>query len=137
MGPSIRQSSAGAVKSQPEPKTKHERKHMTALTRQVIACAALAGMLVGPIGCKTGPTLCGNGPPKPDPFPPDETAHIVIPPTGNEGYLNTAIGQFTSGDAQQSCFAFSQGWDRYYSTGYFLGPNVSPPPTPNNYPNPD
>ncbi len=58
-------------------------------------------------------------------------------PTGTSGTLGVPITQFSSGDNGQSCFPYTQGWKMYYVTFYFLGPNVSPLPNPNNYPNPD
>jgi len=58
-------------------------------------------------------------------------------PTPSAGTLTIPVSSFTSGNGQQNCFPYANGWNRYYVTFYFLGPNVSPLPDPNNYPNPD
>lgn len=57
------------------------------------------------------------------------------PPAGSSGTLGVKVTSFLSGNGGQDCFPTSQGWDRYYSTGLFLGPFVSPLPNPNPFPN--
>src|SRR3954470_25009877 len=57
--------------------------------------------------------------------------------SGNSGSLPPiALTTFSTGNNGQGCFPTSAGWDRYYVLpGYLLGPNVTPQPTPNPYPN--
>jgi len=122
-------------------------RRMTPKSKKIIACATLAGVVAALSGCqsmrpegrKTGITdndvyPYDNG--KIDPY-----VELVLNPPGgpspSDGTLGIPVGLFLNGNNGQSCFPTSAGWDRYYVTFYFLGPNVSPPPNPNNYPNPE
>lgn len=121
---------------------------MATLTKQIILCAALAALVPGFSGCRctktdeTRPATVTDN----DVYPYeggkiDPYVKLIIPPAGgpspSDGTLTIPIGSFSPGDNGQACFPGSQGWNKYYVTFYFLGPNVSPPPNPNNYPNPE
>ncbi len=54
--------------------------------------------------------------------------------TGNSGTLNILPSSFSNGNNGVACFPTTNGWDRYFTTFYFLGPNAVPP-DPNKYPN--
>jgi hypothetical protein len=69
--------------------------------------------------------------------PPDERDKIIIRPDATTGTLNVPVTSFSSGSSDANCFPTTQGWNKYYVTFYLLGPNVSPLPSPNNYPNPN
>src|SRR6266404_4707427 len=120
---------------------------MTNSNKQIIAYFLLSGLLASfASGCKS----CCKGvkhsnaaqvttyfpfPWDPCENPPNED--IIINPDSNGGTLNALIGSFTNANTD-GCFPTSAGWDsHYFVTFYFLGPNVSPLPSPNNYPNPD
>jgi hypothetical protein len=42
--------------------------------------------------------------------------------TGASGTLGVRVTSFNSGNANNDCFPYKQGWDRYYTTQYFRGP---------------
>jgi hypothetical protein len=90
-------------------------------------------------GCKcpktsTGRTgYVGEVPANPNEPPPDVSRINISDPSGNSGTLGVPITQFSSGDNGQSCFPAAQGWNLYWVTFYFLGPNATA--SPNNYPN--
>ena len=116
---------------------------MTTRTRQSGLCAALAAGMTLLAGCccfqKKGG--CSDN----DEFgydggKCDPQVRITIDrndggPTGNSGTLTIPVNSFSSGNNGQACFPSGANWDRYYVTFYLLGPNVNPPPNPNNYPN--
>jgi len=114
---------------------------MNLQTKRIIACAALIAAAAGLTGCKTTSKhhdVCYLPFPwDPCETPPDEKGRIIIRPDGNMGTLNAPVTAFSSGSSDGNCFPTTQGWNKYYVTFYFLGPNVSPLPNPNNYPNPD
>jgi len=119
--------------------------------KKIIVLAALAGLFPALSGChctktqmaqsaKSG-TITDN-----DVYPYeggkiDPYVKLVMLPSGgpspSEGTLGVPITSFSAGNNGQTCFPTDQGWNKYYVTFYFLGPNVSPPPNPNNYPNPE
>src|SRR5262245_24947900 len=60
--------------------------------------------------------------------------NVVTDPTGNFGGINiNPATDLSSNTGQTGCFPASSGWDRYYATGWFLGPGATA--NPNNYPN--
>src|SRR5262245_12661400 len=116
--------------------------------KQIILCGALAGLLPAFSGCSTNTQTTRSTPlSDTEVFPdkggkidPNVTAVITAHPgltAPSEGTLGIPITSFSSGDNGQTCFPSSQGWNKYYVTFYFLGPNVNPAPNPNNYPNPE
>ncbi len=119
---------------------------MTARTKQMIEAIAMLTMLAVSNGCRCTESASRGarsnagyaGHPRPDPNepPPDVRAINIQNPDGTSGTLGVPITQFSSGDNGQSCFPAAQGWNVYWVTFYFLGPNTTPPPV-NNYPNPD
>ncbi len=58
----------------------------------------------------------------------------AMDPSGTSGSPAVLLGSFSLGNNGQASFPTADGWDRYYTTFYFLGPNTAPP-IPNNYPN--
>ena len=118
-------------------------------TNKIFTVAALAAVALALAGCKcpcAGKKTAENGG---LPWDPNEeskvdptvtiTVHPRDPmnPSPSFGTLVMPVTSFTSGTSSTGCFPSSQGWNKYYVTFYFLGPNVSPLPIPNNYPNPD
>ena len=106
--------------------------------KNIAACGVLAAVVLTANGCKSPAKQAGDNFGKKDP-----TVTIVVnpraanDPTGTSGTLGIPVTSATSGNGQQNCFPFAQGWNRFYVTFYFLGPDVNPLPTPNSYPNPD
>ena len=116
--------------------------------KQIIVCAALAVLFPAFSGCRCTKTQMTQSATITDnevyPYEGgkiDPYVKLVMQPTGgpspSDGTLGVPITSFSSGNNGQSCFPSTQGWNEYYVTFYFLGPNVSPPPNPNNYPNPE
>jgi hypothetical protein len=64
----------------------------------------------------------------------DKRPNIAGGPTGNFGTINVNPStDLISNTSSTGCFPTSGGWDKYYATGYFLGPGATA--NPNNFPN--
>jgi hypothetical protein len=115
---------------------------------KIIAVALMAGLALSLAGCKC-PCKKAKGTDSGEiTWDPNEDAKVdptvtitIHPrdpnnPSPSYGTLAVPVTSFTSGSST-GCFPSSQGWNKYYVSFYFLGPNVSPLPINNNYPNPD
>lgn len=59
--------------------------------------------------------------------------NTVEDPAPSAGTINILPGSLVNNSSTTGCFPSSSGWDKYYATGWFLGPGGTA--TPNNYPN--
>jgi hypothetical protein len=115
---------------------------------KIIAVALMAGVALSLAGCKCPCKKAKGSDSGEITWDPNEggkvdpTVTITVRPrdpnnpSPSYGTLAVPVTSFTSASST-GCFPSSQGWNKYYVSFYFLGPNVSPLPIPNNYPNPD
>ena len=64
----------------------------------------------------------------------DKHPNVVTGPSGNFGTINiNPSTDLISNGSSTGCFPSTGGWDKYYATGWFLGPGATA--NPNNFPN--